>query len=43
MITGIIRVDHELLAEARKIMNQESESIEIKTMKSSGTLKSLRK
>ena len=41
--TGIIRVDHQLLAEARKIMNQESGSIEIKTMKSSGTLKSLKK
>ena len=41
--TGIIRVDHQLLAEARRIMNQESGSIEIKTMKSSGTLKSLKK
>ena len=41
--TGILRVDHQLLAEAREIMNHESGSIEIKTMKSSGTLKSLKK
>ena len=41
--TGILRVDHHLLAKAREIMNNESGSIEIKTMKSSGTLKSLRK
>jgi len=40
---GILRVDHNLLTKAREIMNKESGSIEIKTMKSSGTLKSLRK
>ena len=40
---GILRVDHHLLAKAREIMNNESGSIEIKTMKSSGTLKSLKK
>ena len=41
--TGILRVDHQLLTEAREIMNHESGSIEIKTMKSSGTLKTLKK
>ena len=40
---GIIRIDHNLVANAREIMNNDSGDIRIKTIKTSGTLKSIEK
>ena len=39
---GIIRVDHTLLTKVRDIMNK-NESLNIKTIRTSGTLKALQK
>ena len=39
---GIIRVDHNLLIKVRDIMNKK-ESLKIKTIRTSGTLKALKK
>ena len=39
---GIIRVDHTLLTKVRDIMNK-NKSLKIKTIRTSGTLKALRK
>tara|TARA_Y100000746_G_scaffold67499_1_gene56284 strand:+ start:557 stop:838 length:282 start_codon:yes stop_codon:yes gene_type:complete len=40
---GIIRVDHRLLTEVRNIMNKKSGELRLKTIRTSGTLKSLKK
>ena len=39
---GVIRVDHTILSEVRDIMNK-NESLKIKTIRTSGTLKALEK
>jgi RNase P/RNase MRP subunit POP5 len=39
---GIIRVDHKLLDKSREIMNNESEELEIITVRTSGTIKGLK-
>ena len=39
---GVIRVDHTILSDVRDIMNK-SESLKIKTIRTSGTLKALEK
>ncbi len=39
---GVIRVDHTILSEVRDIMNK-NESLRIKTIRTSGTLKALEK
>ena len=40
---GIVRVDHKLLDKSREIMNNESEELKIITIKTSGTIKGLKK
>ena len=40
---GVIRIDHNLVANVREIMNHDSENIGIKTIRTSGTLKNIEK
>ena len=40
---GVIRIDHNLVANVREIMNHDSGNIRIKTIKTSGTLKNIEK
>lgn len=40
---GIVRIDHKLLEKSRDIMNNESEDLNIITIKTSGTIKGLKK
>jgi len=40
---GIVRIDHKLLEESRDIMNNKSEELNIITIKTSGTIKGLKK
>lgn len=40
---GIVRVDHKLLDKSREIMNNQSEELKIITIKTSGTIKGLKK
>ena len=40
---GVIRIDHNLVANVREIMNHNSENIGIKTIRTSGTLKNIEK
>ena len=39
---GIIRIDHKLLEKSRDIMNNESEELNIITIKTSGTIRGLK-
>ena len=41
--TGVVRVDHKIVARARDIMNQSGTEFEVKTLRTSGTLKGLKK
>jgi RNase P/RNase MRP subunit POP5 len=41
--TGIVRVDHKVATRARVIMNQSGTEFEVKTLRTSGTLKGLKK
>lgn len=40
---GIIRVDHKLLTEVRNIMNTKSGELKLETIRTSGTLKGLKR
>ena len=40
---GIIRVDHKLLTEVRNIMNKKSGELKLETIRTSGTLKGLKR
>lgn len=41
--TGIVRIDHTLATRAREIMNQSETELKIQTIRTSGTLKGLKK
>ena len=41
--TGIVRIDHKLATRAREIMNQSETELKIQTIRTSGTLKGLKK
>ena len=40
---GVIRVDHKLLTEVRNIMNTKSGELKLETIRTSGTLKGLKR